>query len=273
LRTEVRVTFKFNKMSKKYYAIRQIAYHYNDEYLYSVGLGGIESVFEDKEMATKKHLKLELARLRTSAIGDMEQTSSCAQSQEKLEEADAFFRKNFNKPLFTESGEHRYVDMYEGFPKDATDEQILAFAKLTGIKFFELAEFENEPVFWMLRRRLKNGNYEAEFTHLNIPEGLQFWEYGDEVGVPPDFYNSYEAALQQILSEYNRHYAPKKAGLASGNLDELTDQPDLLLHFIETAPNIVFENNELAKTDDISLEELNSAYQTFVGAKYSAWAL
>lgn len=244
-------------MSKKYYVIRAIAYHYSDEYLYSIGLGGIEAVFEDKEIATQKHRALELNRLRGLGIGDMEQTSSCANSSDDLQKAEDFFQANFNKPLFVQSGEHRYIETDTGFPRDASDEQMLAFAELTGIKFFELTEFENEPVFWIPRKRLDNGDYEAPFTHFEMPKGKEIWECYQEVGMPPQYYNTYEAAMQTILSEYNARYAPKKVTLGLGNLEQLTEQPDLLSHLTETTSNIVFENNELSITKDITLEELN----------------
>jgi len=138
--------------AKKYY-IREIAFGYNDEYMYEErGFGDIKSSFYNLEEATKELKRLTFDSLRGIRPEDYEPISYCHKdNNEEAQKLDAFIQANFGRP-FLIPATHRdglVPDRDFHFPSEMTKEQAWEVREVSGIKQYEIIEVsENGSSFW-----------------------------------------------------------------------------------------------------------------------------
>lgn len=212
-------------MKQKTYIIRKVAYHYSDEYLYVHALGGIQHVYQDEAEAKRKLQALESQAFRTLDLGDIEQLSPCGRVnkfKQQREALDQYLREILGESLFHKSdyGDGLYMALDTYLPNYITDEQIMRIREISGIKFHELGEFEDEVVFYAIWVTKTQELYSANAG--GYEGSIYFFNTHDE---------AMEGAKELLL------YFLGGASL-KGTLEELTEQPSILM-------SLIFQSNTL----------------------------
>lgn len=218
-------------MKQKTYVIRKVAYHYNDEYFYAHTLGGIQNIYHDEAEAKKKFLALETQAFRWLDLGNIKELSPCGYPNEykqQREALDQYFREILGESLFRNSrhDDRLYMKLDTYLPKHLTDEQIMQIREITGIRFYELGEFENEVVFyaiWITR--------DEKFYSIDAGSS------GESIY----FFNSYEEAIKGA-KELFRYFLQDKS--LTGTLEELTEQPSILMSLIQQSNSLRLDQNK-----------------------------
>jgi hypothetical protein len=206
-------------MKQKTYIIRKVAYHYSDEYLYVHTLGGIQHVYQSEAEAKQKLQALESKAFRVLDLGDIEQLSPCGyhnKFKQQREALDQYLREILGESLFHKSGHDDSLYMVLGtyLPNSLTDEQIMRIREISGIKFHELGEFEDEVIFYTIWITRTQKFYSADAGR-----------YGESIY----FFNSYEEAIEGAKELFSAFLWGKSL---EGTLEELTEQPSILMSLI-----------------------------------------
>lgn len=216
-------------MNNKIYVIRKVAYEYSDEYHFSVGFRGIKSIYQDENEAKEQLKVLECKAFRKWDLGDIEQFSGCNQDFENQRKSlNKYLEKTLGKSLFCES---EYGDIYiesETFlPEEITDEQIMQIRQISGVRFYELAEFEEDIAFYAMW--LNRENRFCTQRDIKEPNHLPYF---------PDvccFFTTYEEALEGLGDVFNNFEF-----LLEGKLEELSQQPSMLKSLIRQSQSLTY---------------------------------
>ncbi len=225
------------------YIIRQVAYQYNDEYLYVHCSGGVYAEYDNEEEANKALEALKIRTLRETNLGDTEYLSPCACYDRHKEAAkqvkEYLTQKGF--PNFVEENQGRYYTDYENgyLPSSLSDEEILHIGDVLGLRFYELAKLEDDENFYALWdfRNQEHKNYIDAYY----------------------FFNSEEEAIKHLGEELPYQFNNKKF---EGTLEELSETPIVLNTLIESTEELSYEGNilnvkgQLSAENSIALHEL-----------------
>ena len=206
----------------KSYVIRKIAYHYSDEYHYVCGTGGIHSIIKDKAEAEAKLAKLERAAFRECDLGDMEEFSMCSDScgSSDWKALHAYFLDQFGESLFQGEGDELEMEMDSYLPKKVTAEQVMKIREITGVRFYELGEFDSdEPEFFAIWLNPQN-------EYLNGSDA-------------PFFFNSQDEALSYAKENLEALFEGLEL---NGTLEELSEQPAALKAIVDRADDITYDD-------------------------------
>lgn len=215
-------------MKQKTYIIRKVAYHYSDEYLYVHTLGGIQDIYHDELQAKQKLQGLESQQFKALDLGDIEQLSPCGYPntfKQQRELLDQYLQQILGKSLFHKNSYDGRLHMEMGtyLPNHFTDEQIMQIREITGIKFYELAVFEDEVVFYGIWITQAKEFYRAE---------------GGGYGESSYFFNSYEQAMAYIKESLPDFIWDKPL---QGKLEDLTEQPSILMSLIDQSDSLKYD--------------------------------
>lgn len=216
-----------NMKSGKTYVIRKIAFHYSDEYLYVNTIGGIEQVFDNKEEAEAEWFRLEREAFEEQDLGDIEQFSPCSGKHSKeVKVFNEFIKSKTGQDIAVIENDFVYCEMDTFLPEGLSDSDILHIREITGVKFYELAEFDGSPSFygiWLKKPFVKNEGY------LNYNGA-------------PYFYNSREEALTEVKRKNAEILgSTKKIDIS---IEDLTETPVLFQSFVESSKNIKYNFDE-----------------------------
>ncbi|MEM7799639.1 MAG: hypothetical protein AAF633_10650 [Chloroflexota bacterium] len=207
-------------MSHKQWVVREIAYRYDDNFYYVNAPGGIHDVYSDEADAYIAMWELECNRWRKTDLKDYQSFSFSSEEDAHSIRAilDEFCLKNLGYTLSKQWQETDYYHIPRGtyLPDWITDDQILELRELTGLTFFDVWEFADEPSFygiWLLRS--------GEFLDEDMGK------YGRSIY----FFNSHDEAIQEAVKRINYVVDYQRFPL-KGNLEELSDQPLILSSLI-----------------------------------------
>lgn len=208
-------------MAQKY-VIRQNAFHYSDEYLYFQLMGVVVGdVFNDYHEAHSALMDLEREAYLQTDLGDVEPFSRCSSGVGM--QIKHYFEKELRLEIL-KTNERGHISAETGtfLPQTITNEQIDKIRSLSGLKFYELITFEDEPQFF------------------GIWENSPFYRHSGFIGVDDSvyFYNSY-------IEAYNE--APKTSPNETkikGKLEDITDMPVILKTLISNSNSISYDEVE-----------------------------
>lgn len=221
---------------EKSFVIRKIAFLYNDEYSEVHTLGGIEQVFSDEEEALKALIRLERAAFEQVDLSTLEQFAGYVRDLVTVDQFNQYHQRRFGYEII-KINEHEMCERDTYLPKNLTDEDIFEIREISGIKFYDLAEFTGEPVFWGIWKRAPHFSNPGFVNYCDAPLFFNTVENAREVAM---------SRLQEIFSEI----------LIKGQLAELSDNPAILQSFIENSQNLNYNPETMhLSTRYLSLEE------------------
>ena len=115
------------------------------------------------------------------------------------------------------------MEMDTYLPNHLTDEQIMQIREITGIKFHELAVFEDEAVFYGIWITRAKEFYSAKSGH-----------YGEATY----FFNSHHQAMEYAKKWLQSSLLDKPL---KGQLEQLTEQPSILMSLINQSNSLKYD--------------------------------
>ncbi len=219
-------------MARKLWVVREIAYQYNDNYYYLNSPGGIHDVYDDEADALIAMWEMEVERFRKMHLGDYEFFHGAGDDhhQTMRKRLDSYLKEALGETIFEEitGRDDLFVPKRIYLPKWLTDDQILEIRELTGIKFFDVYEFEDEAVFYGIWLR-----QDSDFLKEDMGK------YGSSIY----FFSSYDVALNE---------AKKRARWVidflhprwRGEIGTLTNQPSVLKTLIEMSESLIYDEKK-----------------------------
>lgn len=208
------------------YVIRSLEFGYNDEFQYVLMPGGLQGVYHDETEAKQQWQTLEIRALREQDLGDIEQFSPCAYfSSENRIQFNNYIKNIIGESILVEEDDGVYAEMETYLPEVLTDEQVLKAGEISGMKFYTLAIFEDQPVFyaiWIFNKQEYLHELESEMIY---------------------YFDSYQQALDASKEEIHSILADLEI---EGSLEELSNQPDVLESFIKNNSEIEYTDNVLS---------------------------
>jgi hypothetical protein len=215
----------------KKYVIRKAAFHYSDDcyYHHSWGIVFGDTIYEDYEVAYSDLLKLEREEYIKNDVGDF----SCFHSSYEGRNFDEtlrfkkFMEEQFGDTFFTTADNGSFGVKRDTFlPKTLTIEQVEKIRYLSGLKFYELVSFADEPIFYGIWG--KTPFYKEDFFLCTLRDSQYF-------------YNSYFEAFQAAINE-----APDIHDRIEikGTLAQISNTPQILQSFINLSNNISFNEEK-----------------------------
>jgi hypothetical protein len=212
-------------MTKKF-AIRKVAFHYSDDHLYFHTMGAIVGeVYSDYQEAHDSLMALEREAYTTTDLGDIEPFSACSSGVEidRMVRLSQYFEKDLGLNILKLDEYGRISADRDSFlPKSITNEQLDRVRYLSGLKFYDIVEFPDEPQFY--------GIWKKEPFYRN--EGFRSTE-GSVY-----FYNSY----MEAYSEATKHcpYDLNETEI-KGKLEDISDMPIILQTLIKSSSAITYD--------------------------------
>lgn len=204
-------------MSK--YVIRQFLWGYDDETFYPAGKE-LHSVYDDEQEANNALTRLEASHWRSQNLFET-QAFFDPEDDDLMAKVDSFIEDKTGKPLF---GDAEYGDAY--LPAELSDEDIVQLAKMAELSAYQIFKFEDEVAYhavWLTE----------EQRYITIAD-----ESTEALVAEPTL----DALMQEVEDELG--YAMKDHKM-KGTLEELSDTPELLASFMETEPDLYY--NEKSK--------------------------
>ena len=193
------------------YTIRKNAFHYSDEHWNFGSMGAIVSeIFDNYSEAHNRLMNLEREAYLST---DLATFSPFSVSSDKVQIGTLLNLKNyFEKELglnYLKVGKHGgiYAERESFLPDSVTVEQLECIRDLSGLKFYVLIEFTDNPIFYGIWQ--KKPFFEIE-------------GFGDVEKAPKYFYNSYLEAFNIALHSY---YLGLNSTEIQGKLADISDMP------------------------------------------------
>lgn len=219
-------------MSTKY-IIRQNNFSYNDEYYstYDPQLGHIQAIYEDKEEAEQAYKSLVVEALyQQDNLYDYNGDTEIAQ------QAYAFVVENNIEVELEEDEDLDDLDEFETLPEMSEDDAF-KFAQESGLLWYQLIEFEDDqPIYilWSIEEQdYVKGEYNNTFDSLDE----NFTDLDNNI-------------IAVLFEEYFEEQ------IFNGNLDEISDSPELLKNLLQTISAVTYDAGENSMTD-IDWDELS----------------
>lgn len=222
------------------YVIRKAAFHYSDDHLYFYTMGAIVGeVYSDLQEAHDNLMILEREEYLSTDLGEIEPFSGCSSGVlvDRMAKLYNYFEKELNLNFLTLKNGRIRADRGTFLPKNITNEQIERIRVLSGLKFYDLVKFKDEPQFY--------GIWGKSPFYSN--EGFR------ETRGSIYFYNSYLEAYEQASKccPYDLNETEIK-----GKLDDITDMPTILQSLIKSSYAITYDEvNESLSIKNMMDEE------------------
>ncbi len=207
------------------YAIRKIAFHYSDDHYYFHTMGAIQGdIYTDYQEAHNALMDFEKQSYLETDLGDIEPFSGCSSGviMDKMMQLKHYFEKELGLNFLKINDYGRIsADRETYLPKDITNEQLDKIRYLSGLKFYELVQFSDEPLFFGIWEKSPFYNNEG----FRETEGSIY------------FYNSYMEAYNEATKQcpYDLNDAEIR-----GRLEEISDMPIILQTLIKSSNAITY---------------------------------
>ncbi len=230
---------------KNKFVIRKVAFHYSDDHHYFHAIGAIEgNIFTDYQEAHNALITLERQAYLVTDLGDIEPFSGCSSdvNMDKMIRLKYYFEKELGLNILKTDDYGRISSNRDTFlTKDITNEQIDRIRNLSGLKFYELVEFIDEPQFFGIWK--KSPFYRKE----------GFRETSGSIYFYNTYLEAYNAATENCPYDLNETKI-------KGKLEEISDMPIILKTLIKTSHSISYDEfseeltiRNMMNTDWVSL--------------------
>lgn len=194
------------------YVIRCFEFAYNDEYYLTDGtLGSIDSTYDHLHEAEAALKKLNAKALRVGIESDLcNYQPFCEDPDDLMEQLNQFCIERCGQPF----------DL-NNFPAELSDDDVCEIAKMTGLEAYRLMTVDTAQAYYAIWMNVPHP-FTQELHYLCDYGGTKFLNQN----------------LEEMLSEHEVDYAlrdlfPEKL---HGDLDELSDSPQILASLIEQNP-------------------------------------
>ena len=233
------------------YVIRKAAFHYSDDCAYFHTMGAIiGDVYNDSQEAHDNLMILEREAYLSTDLGDIEPFSGCSSDVpvDMMVNLQNYFEKELGLDILKVQHRKIYADRDSFLPESITNEQIKQIRNLSGLKFYDLVEFTDEPQFYGI----------WEKTPFYNEEGFKDTSEASETPDSVYFYNSYMEAYEKGIYYC---YSDFNGTEIEGKLEEISDTPIILQTFIESSSNISYdESRESLTIKSMWIKEWASLY-------------
>jgi len=202
------------------YVIYENSFGYDDE-CYSVGGSLIHSMFDDQKEAEETYRKLELDHQKRFVANSLDEQYKVFNSVggEFKDTVNSFVKGKTGEVMLDKEGRCHNAKPFELLE----DDDILTLADMLDSEGYYLVEYQNEPVFYVLKYA-QTGNYVETLNSSWDPSGLVFSESRDGLS----------HALSDAIYEHGGHYSEPFQNHTKASLSELSDSPDLLKKILES---------------------------------------
>jgi len=211
----------------KKYVIRQVAFRYSDDHFYSHEMGGIKGdIFTDYVEAHNTLMELERDSYLATDLGDIEPFSACSSdvNMDKIIQLKIYVDQQLGQNILKIDNYGRIsADRETYLTKNITNEQLSMIRFKSGLKFYELVEFADEPQFF--------GIWEKSPFHKS--EGFR----SDEGTIY--FYNTYVEAYNEAIKYCS--YSNLNDTKIKGKLEDITDMPMILKSLLKNSNDFNYD--------------------------------
>jgi hypothetical protein len=207
------------------YAIRKVAFHYSDDHAYFHTMGAIiGDVYTDSQEAHDNLMILEREAYLSTDLGDIEPFSGCSSDVlvDRMVGLQNYFEKELGLNILTLQYGRICADRDSFLPASITNEQIERIRNISGLKFYDLVEFTDEPQFYGIWKK----------SPFYRKEGFR------ETSGSIYFYNSYMEAYEQATK--NCPYDLIETEI-KGKLEDISDMPTILQTLIKSSYAITYD--------------------------------
>ncbi|MDM1249114.1 hypothetical protein HX005_17210 [Acinetobacter sp. R933-2] len=220
------------------YVIRQNNFSYNDEYFstYNTELGHIQAIYDNKQEAEQAY-----KTLIVEALYQQDSLYEYNGDTEIAQQAYEFIVENNIEVELEEDENLDDIDEFETLPPMSEDDAF-KFAKLSGILWYQLLEFEDNQPIYILWSNTQNDYLKGEYNNT--------FDSTDE-----NFSTLENFELSLFEYDFNVHIFDK-------TLDQISDSPEILKTLATNTPNIVYaeDRNSIVNIDwdDLHFTELKA---------------
>jgi len=202
------------------YVLRAYCFGYNDENFYVCGTR-INEVFDNRNDAEAAYRKAQLEYLRDIDLAEHEYVFNGDPAY--IRKLDEFISAKTGKHII---GDNDWVDLGTDVHTELSDDDLFEFGEMGELFAYKLIAFDDEPVF----HTLYNPREEKYFQVVD--EGFEGLVYG--------------ASHDEVMKLVEQHdIALNWEGMEmAGSPGELSDNPTLLLQYIESADEMEYDKSD-----------------------------
>jgi hypothetical protein len=196
----------------KTYIIREANFEYDDSRYANSGTNNeILHTLHDEGQARKAYLRLERERYAEETL-DFYYTQTPTEGEHPWDKLAHYIEKEFGIAF------QSLVGLPHNFWAKTTDDQMAQILAYTGLRFYVLTAFENEPIFYKIV---------TEDTNMQREEAYKIWHQS--------YQEAFEAGLGIWVDEIG-----DMAGYG-GDLEQMTEAPHLLRAYLQNCTCLLYD--------------------------------